>query len=347
MRSKIKKILKCLLIHWFCCWLPFNSYAADSDYITPWFDLSKSSHNAWTISGLLHNEQDDYYGFIMILERHGQAFHAFAGLFDLNEKKLIWQDSNTQFLDNNTPLTQAIGHFYWHFSPINNTFILAYQDKNSKNQIFNLKMDLMQPIVVTPKMSLTPTLKIKQYWSGTINGHIHTPDEQFVTSGSVWVQNIWQNQNDNQTHPFSELLCQFQDGSTMFAIQVPEKTGLHAALAGLYDKDGQRQTVSQFINLNPPNQQDYEISLHAHDQNLHLHQLFSNQHYTALLAHMGAISQSGFCLYANQPWEQSNSPHLRLPLPSQMNVLNFFEKNFALKQKTFKIPFIMKNKESS
>lgn len=347
MRSKIKKTLKSLLLLFWCYGLPLHSYAADNVTIAPWFDLSKSTQNAWTVSGLLHNEQDDYYGFIMIMERHGSTFHTFAGLFDLNEKKLIWQGTDTEFLDHNDLPTQAIGHLYWHFSPINNTLILAYQDKDAKHQIFNLKMDLMQPTVVTPKMSLTPTLKIKQYWSGTINGHIHTPDEQFVTSGYVWVQNIWQNQNDNQSHPISELLCQFQDGSSMFAIQVPEKTGLHAALAGLYDKDGQRQTISQFINLNPPTEKDYEIALHGHEQNLHLHRLFDNQQYHALLAHMNNDTQSGFCLYVNQPWEYSNSPDFRLPLPSQQNVFNFFEKNFALEQKPYKIPFIMKNKESS
>lgn len=327
--------------------MQFHCYAEDSAPMTPWFDLSQSQHNAWTISGLLHNEQDDYYGFIAILERHGELYHTFAGLFDLNEKKLIWQNEETQYLQSSPQKNQAIGGFYWHFSPINSSFSLAYQDKQSKNQIFNLKIDLMQPNVVTPKMSLTPSLKIKQYWSGTINGHIHTPDEQFVTSSLVWVQNIWQNQIDTKAHPFSELLCQFQDNSTLFAIQVPEKNGLHAALAGLYDKEGQRQTVSQFINLNPPTSKDFNLKLYGQEQNLHLQTLFKNQHYYALFAERGAPEQSGFCFYANQPWQLLQDQHLQLPLPSPIHALNFFEKTFAHMKKPYKIPFFMKNKETS
>lgn len=188
MRSKLKRILKnlffiCLGYGMYC-----NTHAIDDVHLQPWFDLSNSRNNAWTISGLLHNEQDEYYGFLMILERQEQVLHVFASLYDLNEKKLIWHQDDTQYLELDTPCSQSSGGFYWHFSPINQSFILAYQDKKTKKQLFNLKMDFMQPIVVTPKMSLTPTLKVKQFWSGSINGHIHTPDEQFVTSASVWVQ---------------------------------------------------------------------------------------------------------------------------------------------------------------
>ena len=34
----------------------------------------------------------------------------------------------------------------------------------------------------------------------------------------------------------------------MFAIQLPEKQAIHAALAGKYDHLGQRQSISQFMN---------------------------------------------------------------------------------------------------
>lgn len=347
MHSKLKRILKnlffiCLGYGMYC-----NTYAIDNVHLQPWFDLSNSRNNAWTISGLLHNEQDEYYGFMMILERQEQVLHAFASLYDLNEKKLIWHQEDTQYLELNTPCSQSAGGFYWHFSPINQSFILAYQDQKTKKQLFNLKMDFMQPIIVTPKISLTPTLKVKQYWSGSINGHIHTPDEQFVTSASVWVQNIWQNKTDTQTHPFSEILCQFQDGSSLFAIQAPEKNGLHAALAGLYDKDSQRQTISQFINLTPPNQDDYEIKLSGQKDLLQLHQLFHHPRYHALLANRKSLEQNGFCIYTHQSWGNHPTPQIQLPLSSTVHEFNFFEKTFALVQKPFKMPFIMRNKESS
>ena len=347
MRSKIKQVLKKLFFICLGYGIYCNTHALDDVHLQPWFDLSNAHNNAWTISGLLHNEQDDYYGFMMILERQEQVLHVLASLYDLNEKKLIWHQEETQYLELDKPYSQSLKGFYWHFSPINQSFVLAYQDEKTKKQTFNLKMDLMQPIVVTPKISLTPTLKVKQYWSGSINGHIHMPDEQFVTSASVWVQNIWQNNKDTQTHPFSEILCQFQDGGAMFAIQAPEKNGLHAAIAGLYDKDGQRQTMSQFVNLSPPSQDDYEIKLSGQKEILQLHLLFHHPRYHALLANRKSLEQNGFCIYANQSFGNVQSPQIQLPLSSAIHKLNFFEKTVALVQKPFKIPFIMKNKESS
>ncbi len=343
MNSKLIKYLGIIFIifHGLSC------FANDPIRSPNLLDLSQPNKNTWTISGLLHNEQDDYYGFMFIVERHHKLYHAYAGIFDLSDKKVLWHHEETIRQDDNNSTPQNIGRFFWQYSAVNDNLIIGCQDVHNKQQIFNLKIDLMEPTVITPKMSLTPTIKLKQYWSGSINGHIHISKEEFVSSQAVWIQNVWQNLADVNPRSFSEILCRFQDGGAMFAIQVPEKNGLHSALAGLYDKEGQRLTISQFINLKTPELPQYSIKLNQNKTELKLNALYANQYYHAFLANINPEEPMGFCLYQKDPWEIFQSNTILFPNAKPVHSLNFFEKTFALIKKPYKIPYILKNKETS
>jgi hypothetical protein len=235
---------------------------------------------------------------------------------------------------------EQIGNFFWHFSPINSSLIVGYQDNNT--QIFNLKLDLLEPTPITQTSSLTKNLKFNQYWSGRINGHLNINNiEQFVTNDNAWLQQIWQNQS-NLHHPFQEILCKFQDGSSIFAIQLPEKQAIHAALAGKYDHLGQRQPISQFMNIAPPEKQNhYDIVLNKNKEILNLSAIYTTPHLEIYMGQINQNQQVGFCLYQKNPW-----PSLVNVQPAKPNT-TFLSKTFAFTKKPFKIPFNLKNKSTS
>lgn len=254
-----------------------------------------NSHDSWIISGLLHNQQKDYFGFVFAVEHHANYYHGFAGIYDIDNHKILWQhEESTQAFTAN-----HVGRLFWNFSPINNNLIIGCQDERNKGQIFNLKIDLIEPTIITPSTSLTTVMKIKQLWSGYINGHLTLEHEEFVSSPAMWFQHTWENNLDNQPE-FAQLLCSFQTGTKLFAIQVPDKNGLHAALAGLYDSNGKRISMSQFIDLTLTKVHEHTIKLNS-QTNLKMVNLSSSSNYSSYLAQIG--NDNGFCLSQKKPLE--------------------------------------------
>lgn len=346
MDSKRVKVMKCLFLG--LLWIKSLFCFAHSDTaFSNLFNLAQENKNAWSISGLLHNEQDDYYGFMFIVEKDHQLYHAYAGIFNLNDQSVVWHHEEMRSIED-LAVPENIGRFFWHYSPVNNSLIIGCQDSDDKKQIINLKIDLIEPTLISQKVALTPSLKMTQYWSGSINGHIHLSQEQFVTSSSAWIQNIWQNADDLNFHPFSQILCKFQDGSSMYAIQVPEEKALKASLAGLYNNDGQSLPISQFIDLKQHHGSEFQLSLYENKISLKLNTLFENHHYQALLANMNQGDQTGFCLYQDKPWQIFTANEISFtPIAKPASHLKFLEKTIALVKKPYKIPFNLKNKESS
>jgi hypothetical protein len=345
MNKKIKKTVVQLLL----LFLSSQIFAETSTPVTPttatttpnFYLFSQSEHprNMWSISGILHNEHDEPYAFTFNVYRQQMTYQVVAALINITEKKLVWQKTESVSFGEHSEQIEQIGNFFWHFSPINSTLILGYQDKNT--QIFNLKLDLLEPTTITQTSSLTKNLKFNQYWSGRINGHLNINNiEQFVSSDNALLQQIWQNQSEEH-HPFQEISCKFQDGSSIFAIQLPEKQATHAALAGKFDHVGQRQPISQFINIQPPEKQNhYDIILGKNKEILNLESIYNANHIEIYMGQMDK-QQIGFCVYQKNPWI-----NLKNVQPAKTND-TFLAKTFALGKKPFKIPFNLKNKSTS
>ncbi len=299
------------------------------------FFLSQGTHpkNVWTITGILKNEQDEPYGFAFNLYRQESTFQVVAALYDLNEKKIIWQQTQSLKLSGQNQEIEQVGSFFWHFSPINASLIIGYEDQNT--QVFNLKFDLLEPTEVTHTRSLAKHLKFKQFWSGRMNGHINiNHHEQFVTSDNIWLQQIWQKEADLEQHPFQELLCKFQDGSSLYAIQLPEKQAIHAALAARYDAQGQKVAISQFMNIKPPALNDFDMVLEKNKEYLHLSTVFNQNNLQLFGGHITPNELPGFCIYQNNPW--SSLSELKPVIKTKDT---FLSKTFAFSKKPFKIPF--------
>lgn len=308
-------------------------------------ELQGLNHNSWVINGMLQNEQQDAYGFLFKVERFKQNYHASAAIYDLNNRQILWhQDALlTDIAYPNTSLIEKIGPFFWHYSLINSSLIIGYQD--DKRQIFNLKFDLIEPTTLYQSLTPTADLKMREYWSGSINGHINIKQEEFVSGSNAWIQNLNQDSEPYKPHIIHEILCKFQDGQSLFALQIPEKNASKAAIASLYNANGEKQLISQFIDLKKPNAQDYRLILH-HEQNpLHMHAVFNHQDYDILHVEDSKNHNQGYCVYLQNPWELlTKKDAKKLIVPKKSSLL---EKTIALGKKPFKIPFLLKNKMTS
>ena len=184
---------------------------------------------------------------------------------------------------------------------------------------------------------------MKQSWSGQMNGHITVDQkEEFVTSQAVWFQEIWQNSKDQTHHAFRELLCKFEDGESLFAMQVHEPDALKAANVGRFNAEGKKQNISQFINLMLDKSEDIHIHLGKKDDKMALLPLSQLPHTRIYEAKMLASKTLGFCIYQTNPWKSLS----QIPSSTPVNH-SFLKKTLDFTQKPFKIPVKLKNKFTS
>ena len=302
------------------------------------FDAQPEQQRIVSITGIVHNEQDESFGIHFAIYRQNQHYQALASISDINQNKIIWQNSATIIQSKLLEDGDHIGPFFWSSSPINSSLIIGYNDG------LHLKFDLLEPTNITPTSSLTKSLKIKQYWSGQINGHIFADQkEQFVTGQGAWLQQIWQNYIDQNNHPFQELLCKFDDGQSLTALQLHEADAIRAASVGRFDARGQKQNVSQFLNLRMDDQKQSKIQIGKTDEFILLQPITSVSHSEMYAARLEPEQTIGFCVYQTNPWLSLSQ--ISPPLPKETN--SFFKKTLALTKKPFKIALNLKNKSTS
>jgi hypothetical protein len=302
------------------------------------FDPQAEEQRIVSITGILHNEQDDSYGFHFAIYRQNQHYQAIASISDFVQNKVIWQNTTTISQEQFKEDGDHLGNFFWSFSPINSTLILGYSDQ------MNLKLDLLEPTRITPTSSLTKSLKIKQFWSGQINGHLITNEkEQFVTGQGAWLQQIWQNRFDQGHHAFQELLCKFDDGQSLVAVQIHEADALRAASVGRFNAQGKKENITQFLNFNLENKNKATVNLGKMNEEMKLEKLANLAHSDIFSVQILPEQTLGFCIYQTNPWHSLSQIAPQLANKST----SFFKKTLALTQKPFRIAINLKNKSTS
>lgn len=324
--------------------LNYCSLAADLVHLNPFhtfFEDQQTQQKMLSITSVLHNEQDELLGFHFAIYRQDRHYQVLASIDDLAQHKIIWQETITVDVDHLNEESDHLGSFFWNYSPINSTLIIGFNDH--QHQHLHLKFDLLEPTNITPASRLTKYLKLKQAWSGQMNGHI-TVDrkEEFVTSQAAWLQEIWQNSKDQNHHEFKELLCKFEDGESLYAIQVHELDALKAANVGRYNALGQKQNISQFINLVLDKTQEISIPLGKPSDKMQLFPLGQLPHTAVFSAKMLASNTLGLCIFQTNPWKTLSQMQLPAPIHD-----SFLKKTLAFSQKPFKIPVNLKNKFTS
>ena len=85
-----------------------------------------------------------------------------------------------------------------------------------------------------------------------LNGHVQAGNEtkeQFVTAKNAWFRQVWLTEQQDKSHPFTGVLCHFNNGSGFYSANMSEADALRGAVAGWSDEQGLSTTMSQFINV--------------------------------------------------------------------------------------------------
>jgi hypothetical protein len=258
---------------------------------------------SWVFSGMVTNETGEAYGYYFQLERDDTHFHAKAALIDEASKVVLFEEDSHAVIESAAPYDWHVGRSFLQFNPINDSWIFGVKSKTRGG--FNFKVDMLKQFEGAQTFHhLRPGVTMMVSRTSELNGHVsigNPPTEQFVTTNNVWFRQIWQEQEEGAAHQsvsLTSVLCQFVDGSRFYAVNLHEPDAQSGAIAGWYNADGLRKTMSQFIQVS----QSKEGQWHIHSQAPHLDLILpSMPEQTPVIAgFVQGAKSTGFCML-NQP----------------------------------------------
>lgn len=236
----------------FVCLILFagSTYAAVTS-VENNFLPTDSAHANWVFSGLVNNESGDSYGYFFQIQRDGLQFNTLAALFDAQNKTVILLDESQAIIPDPSTYNWHVGRAFMHFNPINDSWIFGLQNRDKKG--FNFKVDMLKEPENNPvAQELRPGVELLVSQTSRLNGHIQIGDEnieQFVTAKNAWFRQLSLTEQPSKGHPFTGVLCRFNDGSGFYSVNMNESDALRGALAGWQDGQGISAMMSQFINI--------------------------------------------------------------------------------------------------
>ncbi len=274
------------------------------------FHPADAQQASWVFSGIVKGESGEDYGYYFQLQRDHTHFHANVALMDQSSKTILFQENSEAVIENPTAYDWHVGHSFLRFNPVNDSWIFGVKSKD--NLGFNFKVDMLKQFEVTPSRlhHLRQGVTMMVSRTSELNGHVFTGTsnaEQFVTTKESWFRQIWQDADDIQPHDLSSVLCQFNDGSRFYSANLQESDAQSGAIAGWYKPDGNRQAMSQFIQVS----QAQEGTWHIKSQSPHLDLVLKNaiEQQSVVAGFVDGTKNPGFCML-NQ-----NTPHLVSELP--------------------------------
>ena len=220
--------------------------AQDSEYFMP----TDSTQVNWLFSGLLSTESGDQLAYFFQVEREGNQYHSIAALFDVQTQRMIFQDESRADLRQTDSYHWTVGNAMLQFNPINSSWVFGVT--NQDKQGFNFKMDMLAVAEPVVKEDLRPGLTVLVSQTHALNGHIRlgrSTDEQFVMAKRAWFRQTWVSSNQFSRHRVDSLLCHLPDGSSLYALRLPEEDASKGAMAGLLTAEGTSTPISQFIEV--------------------------------------------------------------------------------------------------
>lgn len=257
------------------------------------------AHANWVFSGVVTNETDESYGYFFQIQRDGDQFRSLAALLDAQTKKLIFLDESQVVIHDPEPYNWQVGHAFLRFNPINESWIFGVKTEAKKG--FNFKVDTLKQFQSVSTQDLRPGIELSVNQTGHLNGHIQIEDEkkeQFVTAKNAWFRQVWLTAQQDKTHPFTGVLCRFNNGSGFYSVNMTESDALRGAVAGWCDEHGVSSIISQFINV----KQDKEGPWHIRISSPNIHLVLSD-FITQNSVIAGFVTQGknpGFCMLSNE-----------------------------------------------
>jgi len=283
------------------------------------FSPVEATNATWVFSGMVTSETGENYGYFFQLQRDKHHFHATAALMDESSKRVLFREDSEADIDNVLPYDWHVGRSFLRFNAINHSWIFGVKPKN--NLGFNFKVDMLKQFETAPSFHhLRSDVLMVVSKTSELNGHILTGDsraEQFVTADDAWFRQIWLTEEDDKPHDLSSVLCRFNDGSAFYSVNLQESDAQSGAIAGWYNAEGNRQTMSQFIQVSLANEGTWHIQSQAPRLDLALSDAM--QQNSVIAGFVDGNKNSGFCML-------NNSVTLRSVIPSAIQ-LHAFAKN--------------------
>lgn len=251
----------------------------------------------WMFAGEVLSETAEHYRYVFQFQRDETRFHITAALFDAETQAvLLHEEAETTLSTNETTEHWQVGHAFLRFNPINASWVLGLNQ--DEHHGFNFKIDMLQPVPTKP---LTQLLRkgtaFTLMQTGPLDGHIVLPAKdhsQFVSSQKTWFRQTWSDHLSDNSQPLKGILCQFQDGSGLYAMHVHETDALRGAVAGLFNAQGTAMNVSQFIST--AHEADGQWHIHVTAPAMHLALTHGFQDATLISGFINDPKQPGFCL---------------------------------------------------
>ena len=292
-------------LRWFfiVCSLFFGSLTHAAESEIPSEKSKFSPVNAlqvmWVFSGIVSNESGDNYGYFFQLKREDKHFHATVALMDEASKKVLFHEESDAVIDELVPYDWHIGRAFLKFNTINDSWIFGVKLKN--NLGFNFKVDMLKQFEKTPNFHhLRDGVTMLVSQTSELNGHIlmgTSQEEQFVRADEAWFRQIWQDDKDNQEHALTSVLCQFNDGSSFYSVNLHEPDAQSGAVAGWYSPQGVRQPMSQFVQVSHAKDDAWHIQSQSPRLNLVLLDAIENN--TVVAGFINGKKNPGFCMLNN------------------------------------------------
>ncbi|MBA2709529.1 MAG: hypothetical protein H0U57_02930 [Tatlockia sp.] len=207
---------------------------------------------SWAFSGTVTNENGDLYNYYFQMQRQANQFHAIATLINNQSKEVLLYEESDNTIDHLITTNWRVGRAFLQFNPINNSWVFGVTTKANKG--FNFKVDMLgQPLTMPLSQGLRSGIELLVNQTGRLNGHLQTGEtpskDQFVTAQKAWFKQVWVSKSQASTHPLTGVLCQFNDGSGFFSVNLQEPDALRGAVAGWRDVEGTVIPMSQFVTI--------------------------------------------------------------------------------------------------
>lgn len=261
----IRKKILCMVLP-----LVISSFTyAQDEPVKNTFLPTNAVHANWVFSGVVTNENGEYYGYFFQMQRDEQQFHATTALFDGQSRQMLLYDDSYANLADSSSYNWKVGASFLRFNPITDSWVFGLKNKDKKG--FNFKVDMLSFADNKPiTQGLRPGIDLVMTQTGHLNGHFQIPDdkEQFVTAKSAWFRQVWISENQTLPHPFSGVLCRFSDGSGFYSINMREMDVLRGAITGAYNEQGLSMPISQFIKVEKDKDETWHIRIASPNHHL-------------------------------------------------------------------------------
>ncbi len=257
------------------------------------------THANWIFTGVVTNESGESYGYFFQMQRHDEQFHTIAALFDGQTKGVILLDESDAIIHDPTPYNWHVGRAFMRFNPINNSWIFGLKTQDNKG--FNFKVDMLKQMGNTSVVqALRPGVELLVNQTSHLNGHVQAGNdskEQFVTAKNAWFRQVWLTAHQDQSHPFTGVLCRFTDGSGFYSMNMIAPDALRGAVAGWCDEQGISAAMSQFISVKQDAKGPWHIRVTSPSVHLVLSEFIKKDSVVAGFVEEGKTP--GFCMLSN------------------------------------------------